>query len=620
MPKVDKAAEEEQKYRHSMAPIHPAGPLASALTIDRDPHYSPAEPAPGDGTGTDAGVYVPPLAGPHAVMVGTIVAPEEPAGPKAFYVGTVDDQGHKQFYQARTDPLGRLRFKLPELATIASVLVFRKFDRNGQPDAGGITQVTNEPVHVPNTQPMPHAPGPGPAVTEANTAYERGGAGAGLMQLQVRNVDPVATKVLMDGGAQGVDTLGASDRSVVAKLHDDVPLGPHLMSVQSGALASNAFSADVVRLRFDPFGALKPGEVQPVTLHVDGLPRDQVAKATFTVSFNATLESGGRTTTVPVENGSARIRIRAQQPGKLFISSTLTVDLPDFRAQISGPPVAYVGENIGPKLHVVVFNAGPAVDEPVDVDVYLTAHDSVVLRKRVTMAQLPSGSSTVELQNFVLRAALVSPDKYRPCAFVDPHNVHPESNKSNNEACTQIRVVTGPPQPAPPPDCDPGHDCIPQAQWQDWLRDMRFSIQGPASALPGDPATISLIVNNAGKQTKYYPPLDFRGCLISEIGFPALSAASKDPCYLSVTFAPEWPRIGATPSPTSQQSLKYSWSSSIPGGVRPGAYRLCVVNSYVLATPPQSFVLPPTPDPCFLMPGSVPTQPYRLMVEPFTSA
>jgi hypothetical protein len=48
---------------------------------------------------------------------------------------------------------------------------------------------------------------------------------------------------------------------------------------------------------------------------------------------------------------------------------------------------------------------------------------------------------------------------------------------------------------------------------------------------------------------------EFFNALITEVGFPAMDAAAKDPCYLTLTFAPEYtrhkPAGTATPSPVT---------------------------------------------------------------------
>src|SRR5215472_9179007 len=67
---------------------------AVAAALDQDPAFSRVAPSGGDGTGTDAGVFLPPLAGPNATVIGTVEDPNE-AGPKAFYVATVDGRGHQ---------------------------------------------------------------------------------------------------------------------------------------------------------------------------------------------------------------------------------------------------------------------------------------------------------------------------------------------------------------------------------------------------------------------------------------------------------------------------------------------------------------------------------------------
>ena len=332
-PKVDDVLEKHRK-QHSMVTPHPAETALANVAmppIDRDPDYHGAVASAGDGTGNESGNYLPPLAGRGGEITGTVVAPEEQPGPHAFYVATVDANGQRTFFQSVSDAFGHFRLVLPAAAGLAAVEVFRHFDKNGQPDQGARCQISNQPAHVPDTQPLPHAPAHGPAILEANSSYERGGQGQGLIQLQTRGVNPQHAAVLVDGKPDAVDTLAASERGIVAKLHDDVALGRHAIAVASGSRKTNVFPTDVVTLQFDQAPQLKTGEVQPVTLHVVGVGPGEQATVTFTVSGAATLESGAESVKVPLQNGTASVRIRGVRPGALTIRVLLEVDLPEFR-------------------------------------------------------------------------------------------------------------------------------------------------------------------------------------------------------------------------------------------------------------------------------------------------
>ena len=171
-------------------------------------------------------------------------------------------------------------------------------------------------------------PASGPAITEANTAYERGGYNRGLVQMQTRGTDPLHSKLLLDGSDKQLDTYGTSDMSIVGKLHDDTPLGRHTVGVQNGSQRLNDQQADVVTQQIAPLPPLKTGQVVPVHVHFDGLGKDR-ASVRFTVEGSASLADGSTTTVVPVDaKGDCQIQIRATQPGNLVIGTVLMVEIP----------------------------------------------------------------------------------------------------------------------------------------------------------------------------------------------------------------------------------------------------------------------------------------------------
>lgn len=330
--------EEQKSYKEATKP-KPSPPAPPTPTppvekpIDEDPHFKNVQPQPGDGSGTEGGVFLPPLAGrgPHSLVTGTVLAPDEKPGPKTYYLGVVDAQGHKLFFRGLTDAAGRLRFVLPRfIEGVVAVDLFRKFNRDGTPDAGARCLVANEPAHVADLQQLLHVPPRGPAVLEANSAVERGGNGQGLMALQTRGTDPLTSVVRLDGSTQYVDTLAASNESVLARVHDDAPLGVHRVTVRSSTGTTNAFATTVVTETFDRLPSLKPGQNATVTLHVGGLRPQDAAVVIFSVGGAARLVNGQPTATVPVVNGAASVDIRATNPGSLQIKTTLQVRSPDF--------------------------------------------------------------------------------------------------------------------------------------------------------------------------------------------------------------------------------------------------------------------------------------------------
>ncbi|MBV8172775.1 MAG: hypothetical protein JO219_12685 [Candidatus Eremiobacteraeota bacterium] len=302
-------------------------PLAPKPALGNDPNFTAVSPTAQDGSGNDRGVYLPPLAGPSGEIVGTVLA-DEGSGPVAFYVGTVDGNGATRFWKGVTDHSGRFHLRLPAVAAgVATLLVFKRFDAHGQPDRGASSIISGTPPHLPDSQPVIGYPQGGPAIVEASTSYQRGGFAQGIVQLRTRGVDPERARVLLDGSQSSVDTLAASDISIVGKLHDTAPLGRHMFSVQSGEHRTNGVSSDIIAVSFTPLAPLKQGEVQPLGMRVEGVGRDP-AVARFDVTGAATLADGSTTTTVPLVDGQAQVAIRGERPGQLQIRVTIEVQTP----------------------------------------------------------------------------------------------------------------------------------------------------------------------------------------------------------------------------------------------------------------------------------------------------
>ena len=301
-------------------------------SLGGDKHYARANARPQNGTGADQGTYLPPLAGPQSEITGTVTAQE--AGPTGFYVATVTDNGATQYYRSTTDTRGHFHLRLPKVTGLAKLLLFREFDKDGRPDQGASCLIGHQ-AHLENTEAVLNPPRIGPAIVEANTAYERGGFGQGLVQLHTRGTDALTSKVLLDGSDRGVDTLAASDSSMVGKLHDDVSLGRHRIGAQSGNQRTNEQLADVVTEHFDPIGALRPGQVSTVRLHIDGLGSDP-ARVRFTIGGAASVADGSDTATTPVVHDTAQVDIRAKEPGQLIVRTILLVSIPEIISKLPG--------------------------------------------------------------------------------------------------------------------------------------------------------------------------------------------------------------------------------------------------------------------------------------------
>ncbi len=143
--------------------------------LDANPSYTQTKPAPGDGTGTDSGVYFPAVSGNRSEVTGTVQDEQGGGGPQAFIVGSVDAQGHKKFWHSITDKDGHFHFLVPAIAGLVGLEVFKHFNKDSQPDTGSQCHVTDGPVHLPGGTALTNVPPNGPAITEGYSAYEEGG-------------------------------------------------------------------------------------------------------------------------------------------------------------------------------------------------------------------------------------------------------------------------------------------------------------------------------------------------------------------------------------------------------------------------------------------------------------
>jgi len=300
----------------------PVAPLLASTS------FTPIQPRPGNGTGNDQGSYLPPLAGPGSTITGSVVDENE-AGPRGFIVGTVDDTGKRSFFSGITDAGGHLAFVVP--SGVTAVELFRHFDKNGNPSAPAHTAV-GQPSHLEGTDPLPpdKIPTDGPAITEANSAIERGGPTHGTTTMHTRGTDPLRTRVLIDDKPS--ETYAASDTSVVAHLPEELPLGTHQFSLSSAGRKTNSFPADVVAVHPEPIAPLHTGATTTVRVHVEGVPKDHQAAMHFEVSGAARLVGGKPSVDVPVSNGVATVQIQAVHPGQLVAKYQLRVSIPNYWA------------------------------------------------------------------------------------------------------------------------------------------------------------------------------------------------------------------------------------------------------------------------------------------------
>jgi hypothetical protein len=311
--------------------------LLGALVAAAPASLTPVAPQAQTGTGPETGVYTPPLAGPNAKISGTVQS--DAAGPSGFYVVTFDSQGNQKYFHSTTDARGKYRFAIP--AGVAAFMVFRHFDAQGHPDEGARCVVSGDPLQrIPGTRELLRASARTPAITGGNSVFER----SQPLTLQTRGLDGGSARVLVDGSAQNVDTLAASDRSIVAQVHAGTALGRHEISVQSGTKRSDAVPADFIDANLTAGGSHETGGIQTAVLTVTGLPPGDRAIANFDVSGSAELAQGGSQTSVPVVSDRASVDVRGTRAGPALIRWHLQVDIPPFWGQqvseLTPPPTA----------------------------------------------------------------------------------------------------------------------------------------------------------------------------------------------------------------------------------------------------------------------------------------
>jgi hypothetical protein len=295
---------------------------SSVPTLDADSRYHAVTAQAGDGTGTDSGDFLPPLASTGGAVTGT-VWPDTGTGATAFFLGTVDAQGKEIFVRGRTDADGHFDLRVP--AGIIALVLFKHFDKHGVPDQGSTCTIGTPSSRIPDLEPVANVPASGPALLEANTAYQRGGSSDGVFYLHTRGINPYTAQVLVDGRSDKTDVLAASSDSMVGQFHDDVALGRHTIGASSDGRPTNDQQMDLVTFAFRPMGSLKPGQVQDAVLDIQGLHGDP-AVVDFTVTGSAKVAGGGDHRRVPVVNDTATCSVQADTPGPFLVNVTVRVE------------------------------------------------------------------------------------------------------------------------------------------------------------------------------------------------------------------------------------------------------------------------------------------------------
>ena len=280
------------------------------------------QPAPGDGTGTEQGVYLPPTGDPNGMLVGTIQGPDRTSGPTDFYYETIDQSDNHKYFKSKTDKLGR--FLIIADAVDKLIRVARSFDHDGKLDEGSSTTIARD-ADVPNVREVPNALSHGSAITGGNSSFER----SKEIVLKTRNIDPSTARVEVDGHTAGIHTLAASNSSVVA-MGDGVSTGMHTIMIHSKNGTTNKMPADFVDVNLDVAGSHEVGSIQTVTLHVNGLPPNHPATVTFSAGGAITIVGGGQQITVPVTGSTATTQVQAVHAGESALRWQLHVTIPGF--------------------------------------------------------------------------------------------------------------------------------------------------------------------------------------------------------------------------------------------------------------------------------------------------
>ena len=306
--------------------------------INKDSNYTPGteaspgavKPANGDSNhaGNDhASLTVPSLGGSNDEIFGTSVADDEP-GSHAVLISEVDANGNDRTYVGKTDDQGHFHFKLATamaigLATVEVVRVTRLL-RDGTPAETAVTHISDTPGHLTDTQPVMHVPETGPAITEANSAYDLGPQNNGVVEIATRGTNPLNEQLLVDGSP--IEKVAASSISGVFNLPSGMRLGEHTFQIASDGVLSNPYHAYAISEQFQPLAPMHHGMHYPLVLSVQGAPAD--TWVTLRIAKGATFEDGSTQKTVQVIDGAARAVIVAGPPGPVEIRSQLNVNVP----------------------------------------------------------------------------------------------------------------------------------------------------------------------------------------------------------------------------------------------------------------------------------------------------
>jgi len=292
-------------------------------------NFTPVVPTPGN-TASEGHAYLPKVAGPGSSIVATFVDPAQ-SGPSDVLVTLFTDDGQQHSYRTRTQSDHHLAFAIPTLLAgvlVKEVFLSQGFDDRGRPDPAAARMEVSSDAVVPNTDAIGPPPSTRVAIVRGSSAYERA-PGRGIVDLQVRGVDPSDATLEIDGSTVGISTRAVSNESIEGELDPGVAEGRHVITVLSGGGSSNPMPADVVTLIPHPLPPSEPGTVETLVIECHGLGSDPATMA-IAVSGAATLASGGDQTTVPVVDGVAQVQIRGVRAGAAIARFRLHVRIPGY--------------------------------------------------------------------------------------------------------------------------------------------------------------------------------------------------------------------------------------------------------------------------------------------------
>ncbi|HXM17994.1 MAG TPA: hypothetical protein VN934_04220 [Candidatus Tumulicola sp.] len=277
------------------------------------PGFKLDRPRQNGGTSNTQGAVLAPFAGPRAQIVFYIDPNPPEGGAQGVLLLSEDEQGQKRYFRATPDAAGKVAL-IAELhhSALKALSLVTRIDAAGRPEIGSRCEIGN-PGHIPGTDIVAHPPAHGLRITETNSAAQAGD----IVNVHIANNTPLDTRFTLDG--KPVRILGVSDNSAVLWIARGTPLMAHHLVMESAAKRSNAVPLWVVQLAPEPVGSSRPGIVQTITIHVNGLAPDQQAKMDFEISGAALMLDGSSSATEPVENGIVRLQVRGTQTGRALL-------------------------------------------------------------------------------------------------------------------------------------------------------------------------------------------------------------------------------------------------------------------------------------------------------------